>query len=60
MNKEGKLTLKDYVTMPVLELAEHEDFNQEYFWLAVAMYYDVSMAQLFEYTDLSWVKRFTT
>ena len=37
-----KLKLLDYLTMPLVELACHEDFNEDLFWIAIQVN-DISM-----------------
>lgn len=53
------LTLKDYITMPLLELVDRPDFDSEFFWIAAALYYDIPMVKLVERVDGQWVKSST-
>lgn len=46
-----KLRLRDYIHMPLVELAQHDDFEEEFFWMATKLY-DLPMRDLSERIDI--------
>lgn len=51
----GKLRLRDYLNMPIVELADHPDFDEKFFWLASELS-DAPMRELEKGIDHEWVR----
>lgn len=53
-----KLTLREYLNNPIMELVNHPDFNEDFFWLAAKLN-DAPMRELDLKIDKEWLDRIT-
>lgn len=49
-----KLTMKDYMTLPIMEIVKYPDFDEKMFWLAMSLW-TAPMSVLVEKVDATWL-----
>lgn len=49
-----KLTMKDYMTLPVIEIVKYPDFDEKMFWVAMGLW-TMPMTELVDKVDARWL-----